>query len=161
MNRWSYKQLQFIRQNWDKNKPEVIALALKINISDVESIALYLGLKSKRGAKYGNIKTKLDGYTFDSKGEANRWAELKLAERAGIIKDLRRQVSFELESSCLIDGKLQRATKYVADFVYTENGKTVIEDFKGHITAIYKIKKKKLLKLIAEGEIQAEFRETF
>lgn len=31
--------------------------------------------------KYGNIKTTVDGIDFDSRKEANRYAELKLLER--------------------------------------------------------------------------------
>jgi hypothetical protein len=97
---------------------------------------------------------------FDSKGEANRWAELKLAERAGQIKDLKRQVPYVLESPYFNENRQIRGIKYIADFVYIENNKTVIEDFKGYRTDIYKLKKKKLLKLIAEGKIDGEFRET-
>ena len=42
--------------------------------------------------KYHAKKTRLDGLTFDSQKEAQRYAELKLLERAGQIHSLRRQV---------------------------------------------------------------------
>ena len=37
-----------------------------------------------------------DGQRFDSVKEMNRYCELKLLERSGKIRDLRRQVKFEL-----------------------------------------------------------------
>lgn len=42
--------------------------------------------------KYRNNKVTYDGIIFDSKKEAQRYAELKLLERTGRIKELRRQV---------------------------------------------------------------------
>lgn len=39
--------------------------------------------------KYMNRQTIVDGQKFDSKKEANRWMELKLMERAGLITDLK------------------------------------------------------------------------
>ena len=52
-------------------------------------------------SKYGNRKTEIDGLTFDSAKEAKRWGELKLLERAGRIRKLRRQVSYDL----LVNGR--------------------------------------------------------
>lgn len=92
--------------------------------------------------KYRNKKTSVDGIRFDSKREANRYMELKLLERAGIIKGLKRQVPY-----ILIDkSRYGRAIKYVADFVYYEDDKLVVEDVKGVRTPVYKLKKR----LIAE-----------
>ena len=54
--------------------------------------------------KYGNKKTVVDGITFDSRKEAKRYQELKLLEKAGEIKDLRRQVKYELIPSQKING---------------------------------------------------------
>ena len=88
--------------------------------------------------KYNAKKTELDGITFDSKLEANRYAELKLMERAGLISNLERQKWFELIPK---DGK-HRARGYVADFVYKdENGAQVVEDVKGVRTDLYRWKK--------------------
>jgi hypothetical protein len=45
-----------------------------------------------------------------------------------------------------IKGKtIEQAVKYVADFVYTENGKRVVEDTKGFRTKDYIIKRKLML----------------
>ena len=88
--------------------------------------------------KYRNKKTSVDGIRFDSKREANRYMELKLLERAGIIKGLKRQVPY-----ILIDkSRYGRAIKYVADFVYYEDDKLVVEDVKGVRTPVYKLKKR-------------------
>jgi hypothetical protein len=97
-------------------------------------------------SKYGNRKTTLDGVTYDSAREARRGAELRLLERAGLISDLCAQVQYELIPSQRINGKIvERPVKYVADFVYTENGKTVVEDVKGLRTKEYIIKRKLML----------------
>ena len=47
-------------------------------------------------SKYHNKKVMIDGIKFDSKKEANRYQELKLMQRAGIISDLQRQVKYVL-----------------------------------------------------------------
>lgn len=94
--------------------------------------------------KYGNKKVIVNGIKFDSKLEARRYCELKLLERAKEIKDLRRQVEFELQPSYKKNNKIIRSINYVADFVYydVKRRKTIIEDTKGFKTEIYKLKKK-------------------
>jgi len=71
--------------------------------------------------------------TFDSAGEAGRWATLCLLEGQGKITDLKRQVSFNLMAARRIDGHLVEAKvgRYIADFQYVRDGETVIEDYKG------------------------------
>lgn len=94
-------------------------------------------------SKYHNKKTVVDGIVFDSKKEANRYRELKLLEKAGEISDLRLQVKFELVPAIYEYGVcVQRAVTYIADFVYRENGETIVEDVKGMKTEVYKLKKK-------------------
>ena len=95
-------------------------------------------------SKYKNIKTQVDGIVFDSKKEAERYKVLKLREAAGMIKDLRRQVRYDLMSKNKIDGITIRATHYIADFVYEENGQTVVEDVKGYRTREYLRKRKQM-----------------
>lgn len=97
-------------------------------------------------AKYGNRKIVRDGIEFDSIKECQRYCELKLMQRAGVISDLQMQVPFELIPSQRIDGKVvERAVNYVADFVYTQDGQKVVEDTKGYKTPEYIIKRKLLL----------------
>ena len=96
--------------------------------------------------KYGNRKVIHDGIEFDSVKEAHRYCELKLMQRAGVISDLRLQVSFELIPTQRIDGKLaEKAVNYVADFVYKQDGVQVVEDTKGVRTKEYIIKRKLML----------------
>jgi hypothetical protein len=55
-------------------------------------------------------------------------------------------VKFELIPSQRIGGKVaERACSYVADFVYMQDGKKVVEDTKGFKTADYIIKRKLML----------------
>lgn len=97
-------------------------------------------------AKYGNRKVSRDGIEFDSVKECQRYCELKLMQRAGLISDLQMQVSFELIPSQRIAGKVvERACSYVADFVYQQDGQTVVEDTKGFKTPEYIIKRKLML----------------
>lgn len=104
--------------------------------------------------KYYNQKVTVDGITFDSKKEYRRYRELCLMERAGEIDNLERQVKFELIPQQKENGKVvERACSYIADFVYNENGKQVVEDTKGIRTEAYKIKRK-LMRLVYGITIQ-------
>lgn len=115
-----------------------------------------------RRSKYGNRKTVVDGITFDSKKEANRFRELQLLERAGKITALQRQVKYVLiptqrEFSNEIYKKgahqghfkpgkvLEKECSYIADFAYIQDGAYVVEDTKGVRTEAYKIKRKLML----------------
>ena len=75
-----------------------------------------------------------------------------LLQRAGVIKDLQRQVKFVLIPTQRINGRLaEKECSYKADFVYWENVKDdlwvkVVEDVKGCKTEVYRIKKKLMLK---------------
>ena len=94
--------------------------------------------------KYGNVKTVVDGITFDSKAEAARYRELKLMERAGKISDLRTQPSFILVPGFRKNGTYYRPVRYIADFQYVDiaNRAVVVEDVKGFRTDVFKLKKK-------------------
>lgn len=112
-----------------------------------------------KGNKYGNRKIQFDGQTFDSKKEMRHYTELLLLEKAGKIKDLQRQVKFQLipaqrepdiigPKGGVKPGKLiEREVSYVADFVYTDlqTGQTVVVDTKGFRTKEYTIKRKMML----------------
>lgn len=90
--------------------------------------------------KYRNKKIKVGDMTFDSKKEFHRHRELKLLEIAGKISNLQGQVPFVL----IEKSKHGRVIKYVADFVYYEDGKMVVEDVKGVKTPVYRLKKRLL-----------------
>lgn len=96
--------------------------------------------------KYRSRKITRNGITFDSLKEYRRYCELSLLEKAGAITELKRQVKYELIPSQRINGKVvERSCAYVADFVYKQNGETVVEDTKGFKTKDYIIKRKLVL----------------
>ena len=88
--------------------------------------------------KYHAKAIVVDGMRFHSIGEANRWFALRTLERNGQVKNLKRQVKFPL-SIRTEHGEFKRT--YVADFVYDEHGKQIVEDWKGFATGDYKIKR--------------------
>lgn len=113
-------------------------------------------------SKYHSRKVTVDGVTYDSTKEYRRFKELSLLERAGTIQNLQRQVKFVLvpaqrefcneiytkgrNKGCFKPGKLlEKECSYIADFVYIQNGKTVVEDTKGFRTKDYIIKRKLML----------------
>ena len=101
----------------------------------------FFRLSGQRKNKYKNQKVYVDGIKFDSQREANRYKRLKLLEKNGFIKNLRRQVVYELVPK----QAGERAVKYIADFVYTQDGEIVVEDVKGFKTDAYIIKRKLML----------------
>lgn len=102
-----------------------------------------------RRVKYGNKKTEVDGITFDSRKEANHYAELRILEKAGEISNLELQMPFVLQPAFVHKGKKYQSIKYVADFVYTDvDGRKVVEDVKSPATRkdkVYQLKKKMML----------------
>ena len=115
--------------------------------------------KNKYGAK--KITDPETGWEFDSKKEYRRWQELRFMEKAGQIQNLQRQVKYVLvpaqyeryerysnkTGKRLQDGLrcVEKEVSYIADFVYEQAGKTVVEDTKGFRTADYIIKRKLML----------------
>ena len=111
--------------------------------------------------KYHSKKAYYKTLVFDSKKERDRYVQLCLLEKAGEIYNLRRQVKFlliptqaeyyekysEKTGKRLKDGVrvLERECNYIADFVYEQDGKTIVEDTKGVRTSDYIIKKKLML----------------
>jgi hypothetical protein len=93
--------------------------------------------------KYHNKVTYQGGEKFDSKKEYQRYKDLCILQKAGVISSLERQKPF-----VLIDkSEHGRMIKYIADFVYIdeESGKMIIEDVKSTITkknGVYRLKKR-------------------
>ena len=114
--------------------------------------------------KYSNKKCSCgNGHIHDSVKEAQRCNELNTLQKVGYIRDLRYQVKYILipaqydeSTECYTKGVkkgqpkpgklLEKECSYYADFVYTEDGNTIVEDAKGMKTEVYKIKKKLMLK---------------
>jgi len=114
--RWTEEQLQAAQ----RRAPEAVELPpIKLTVKP----------------KYRNRKVENEHGKFDSQKEAQRYAELVLLERAGAIAGLRRQVPFALVVAGVYIGK------YVADMVYKEGEKVVVEDVKGFRTEVYRLKR--------------------
>lgn len=102
--------------------------------------------RSKYGvdtSRQGKADRTVNGMLFASKREAARYTELVWMERQGLISELRCQVRYPLA----VNGV--KITTYVSDFVYTQDGRGVIEDAKGVKTPAYRIKA--LLMLAVHG----------
>jgi hypothetical protein len=101
-----------------------------------------VGKAGARRGKYNAAGERIDGIFFHSKAEGVRYLQLKAMQERGEIESLILQPSYE----CVV--KNQKITTYRSDFKYDvidDRGhtiKTVVEDVKGMVTDIYKIKKK-------------------
>ena len=100
--------------------------------------------------KYGNHPTLYDDILFDSKKEAQRYAELRVLEKAGEISSFERQKCYELQPGFRFKGKWIRPIQYFADFYYYDNksGEWVVEDVKSQATRgnpVYNMKRKMMM----------------
>ena len=113
-------------------------------------------------AKYKNKHCVVNGIAFDSYAEGRRYAYLTMLQKSGRISNLRTQVQYELIPAQRAKSTdvykrgprkgepkpgyiIENAVKYIADFVYVQDGKTVVEDVKGKRTKDYIIKRKLML----------------
>ncbi len=91
----------------------------------------------KKPNKYRNRKTMRGGILFDSKKEADRFTELQILERGGLISNLELQPKFAI----VINGV--KVCDYVGDFQYMRTGEKIIEDVKSEMTRklpVYRLK---------------------
>ncbi len=111
--------------------------------------------------KYNAKRFEADGEMFDSKKEYRRYLFLIHLVDTGRIKNLCRQVEYELipiqrEPDIITKtGKrkpgrvIERKCSYIADFQYEQDGETVVEDVKGYrrggAYAVFTIKRKLML----------------
>jgi len=101
-----------------------------------------------RKAKYNAKKFIIDGMTFDSRKEADRYRYLRDLQAKGLISGLRCQVRYELipaqyepTGDVYRSGPrkgqhkmrlAERPVAYIADFVYNDGaGDLIVEDVKG------------------------------
>jgi len=111
--------------------------------------AIAPGIEPVRANKYHARKCTVDSIQFDSRREAERYRELQILKRAGLIRNLERQPEFLILVSTLY-GKsprpLVRVGRYRADFRYvdTDTGQLVIEDAKSPATrtTAYRLRKR-------------------
>lgn len=115
--------------------------------------------------KYRNIKVQIDGHTFDSKAESLRYLHLKKLEDKGLIQNLILQPKFVLVESFVMNRTPKKTStskvglfkesaselpfvrsknsgiKYIPDFQYSIEDKIIVEDVKGALTDVYKLKR--------------------
>ena len=123
----------FVRRHYAKmGKPLPKEFAIK------ETPVATRAAEEPKRTKYGNKKTTVDGKTFDSKHEAERWKELQLLLAAGEIVGILPQVAFALPGG----------VTYKADFVIlNRDGTFRVEDAKSSATAkdkVYRLKKRQM-----------------
>ena len=94
--------------------------------------------------KYGNKKTTVDGRTFDSKKEAERYIQLRTLEHAGRIEGLECQKKFVLVPAQREPDTVSKTGKPVKGKII-ERERFVVEDVKGFRTAEYRIKRALML----------------
>lgn len=94
--------------------------------------------------KMGNVKTVIDGYTFDSEKESYRYGELKLLQMDGQIRDLLPHKTYVLQEGFRNHwGEWLKPITYTPDFYYFDcvDGLEVVEDVK---SAVIRTKKGRL-----------------
>jgi hypothetical protein len=99
----------------------------------------------KSTGMYNVTRVEFDGHKFDSMGERDRYIVLKKMMQDGEISDLVHHRVYTLLDGGSYRGEKIRPIEYEADFVYQEQGETVVEDVKSTKTALdaqYKIKVK-------------------
>lgn len=90
-------------------------------------------------------KTAINGHVFDSKSEGDRYVYLRTLQRAGEISDLTLQPKFLLQPRFKMGKKVIRPIEYTPDFRYIQDGKVIIEEFKGFATPLFQIRMKLFL----------------
>ena len=122
------------------------ALGIKpINVKRARILRGELPKKPKKRNKYNSRGEWFNEIWFASRAEAARYRQLKMMEEQGFITRLELQPSY----SVVVNNKL--CCRYRADFRYDvidDRGtvlKQVVEDVKGMVTPLYKLKKKLVL----------------
>jgi hypothetical protein len=109
----------------------------------------------EKKSKYHNEKVVFHNIKFDSKKEANRYAELLLLRQSGEVSKIELQPRFDYEihyqrpaKEIHFGGSLVKTAFYKADFrVFYRDGRVEVEDVKGTSTAIFRRKQKIIEKL--------------
>lgn len=120
------------------------------------------------GNKFGARKVAYNGFKFDSKAEKERYVELMLMQKKGLIRELELQPEFEIVPALYRDIQVhlktkiknvrqlvERAARYHADFMYYDCSLDVyvIEEVKGEYLSKQKdyiLRRKLIRRKIAE-----------
>lgn len=104
-----------------------------------------MGIEAEKEHKYNAKAVVAEGVRYASTREYERYQELLMKEKAGLIRGLKRQVTYRFIYNGILIGK------YVADAAYLEptegrNGwHLIVEDSKGVRTPLYRRSKKMML----------------
>ena len=113
--------------------------------------------------KYHAKKTQVNGITFDSKIEAERYQQLMLLQKAGEIQALHLQPEFQILRGWVDceTGEKIRSRFYVGDFMYIDKECTriIVEDVKGMETAEFRLKWDLVKSMYPEYEFRKVTRE--
>ena len=103
---------------------------------------------SQANNKYGASKVVFKGISFDSRYERDRYIYLCHLQKQGKISGLRLQVGFriikkviklipvQLKTKVRYDQRVvEKEARYHCDFLYKEDGKIIVEEFKSVMTA--------------------------
>lgn len=116
LNRWPKRYRQQIRKALERSKPLV-----------------GVGWPVRRRNKYNAQPQPAplgERLGFASKDERDRYQQLKILERAGIISDVKRQQEIILTKARI---------SYTADATYIEDGVKIVEDYKGFIGERFRV----------------------
>ena len=79
-----------------------------------------------KSSKFGNTKIEIDGHTFDSKKEGEFYGSLKIKKNAGLIKDFKIQVQYDI-----LVNKIHIAYYYLDFEIENNDGSFEYIDIKG------------------------------
>lgn len=124
----------------------MVMLASRLSREARQKIQRQMGIKAEKEHKYNARAVMVEGVRYASTREYDRYQELRMKQKAGLIRGLKRQRVFEFVHNGI------RIGKYVADATYFEPGNTgrkawdlVVEDTKGVRTPLYRRSKRMML----------------
>lgn len=83
-------------------------------------------VSKSKSPKFRNVKVQIDGHKFDSFKEGEYYGSLKLKKQAGLIKDFKMQVKYDIVVNNI------HIAKYFLDFlIENNNGSFEFIDIKG------------------------------
>ena len=85
-----------------------------MNVEDYKQL-----VNKTKSSKFNNVKSEIDGHKFDSKKESEFYGSLKIKKQAGLIKDFKMQVPYEIIVNNI------RIANYFLDFLVENNDGTI------------------------------------
>jgi hypothetical protein len=76
-------------------------------------------VNKSKSSKFGNVKVEIDGYKFDSRKESEFYGSLKIKKQAGLIKDFKMQVPYNIVVNNI------HIANYFLDFEVENNDGTI------------------------------------